>query len=87
MAKIQVRRYWKRYLTKARYRCEAYYIYVPRRIAQEFLNMELSVRKVGPFIVIVPQDIEVGKQFPSFYSTSKDDEGVRKQVFQLGGGI
>lgn len=62
MAKIQVRRYWKRYLTKARYRYEAYYVYVPKRIAEEFLNMELSVRKVGPFIVIAPRDIDVDKQ-------------------------
>ena len=62
MTKIQVRRYWKRYLTKARYRYEAYYIYVPKRIAEEFLNMELSVRKVGPFIVIAPRDIDVDKQ-------------------------
>lgn len=62
MPKIQVRRYWKRYLTKARYRYEAYYIYIPKRIAGEFLSIELSVRKVGPFIVIAPRDIDIEKQ-------------------------
>lgn len=49
-------------MTKAKYRYEAYYIYVPKRIAKEFLNMELSIRKIGPFIVIAPRDIDVEKQ-------------------------
>jgi hypothetical protein len=62
MARIQVRRYWKRYLTKAKYRYEAYYIYVPKPIAKEFLNIDFSFRKIGSFIVIAPTDFEIDRK-------------------------
>lgn len=70
MAKMQVRRYWKRYLTKARYHCQVYFIYVPKPIAEQFLNMELSIRKVGPIIVVAPKGLEIAKE-PGFTMASR----------------
>jgi len=59
MVKIQVRQYWKHYLTKAKYRYKTYYVYVPKHIAEQFLNIDLSIRKIGPFIVIAPREVQI----------------------------
>ncbi len=59
MSRIQVKKYRKRYLTenKGNYLCEAYYLYLPKRIARPLLGKDLRIIPQGSGILIEPVDL------------------------------
>lgn len=59
MVRIQLVRYWKRYLTKSRYRYRRYFFYVPLRVGDLLdRSVDYDVRLFGPFVVFVPRGMD-----------------------------
>ena len=56
--KIQVKKYFKNYLTerKGRYHCLVYYIYLPKNLAKPFLGMNLKAIQTKNGILLEPSD-------------------------------
>ncbi len=60
MARIQVKEYYKESLSmrKGSYRCRAYYLYIPRRVAEPFLGKDLNITIDNSSIRIKPLAID-----------------------------
>ena len=56
LARIQIKTYYKAYMTgrKATYRYQAYYLYLPRRVAEPLIGRDLRITTVGSGILIEP---------------------------------
>jgi hypothetical protein len=60
LARIQVKRYYKRYLKSRNrgYHCRTYYLYLPRRVAEPFLGKDLKITVDSSSIRIRPLAID-----------------------------
>ncbi len=59
MARIQVTKYKKRYMTKAVYNCKRYLFYIPVRLGARLdLSIDYEVEFQDPIIVLTPRDLK-----------------------------
>ena len=59
MVRIRPVWYWKRYLTKSRYRYKRYLLYLPKTIGDRVdTTIDYVVRLFGPAIVLLPRGLE-----------------------------
>jgi hypothetical protein len=59
MVRVQLVRYWKRYLTKGRYRCRRYLFYVPVSLGDRLdRSVDYAIHLFGPLIVLVPKGMQ-----------------------------
>jgi hypothetical protein len=69
MVRIRAVWYWKRYMTKSRYRYKRYLLYLPKSIGDAVdTKVEYIARAFGPAIVLLPKRLE------SFFSRLEDLE-------------
>ncbi len=56
--KVQVKKYFKNYLTerKGRYPCQIYYIYLPKHLAEPFIGKNMKATQTKSGILIEPAD-------------------------------
>jgi len=56
--KIQVKKYFKNWLTerKGRYPCRVYYVYLPRNLAEPFIGRNLKATLTKSGILLEPVD-------------------------------
>ena len=80
MVRVRVEWYWQRYMTKNRYHCKRYRLYLPKSIGETLdTNVEYVARLIGPAIVIVPKGWEI------FFSRLEKLEIVRQENIPKGG--
>lgn len=74
MVRIRTVWYWKRYMTKSRYRYKRYLLYVPKSIGDAVdTKVEYVARVFGPGIVLLPRGLE------SFFSRLEDLEKASRK--------
>jgi len=51
-----VKKYYKEYMTKRKgnYQCRTYYVYLPKRVAEQFIGMDLRITCSNSRILIQP---------------------------------
>jgi len=58
LARIRLVYYWKRYMTKARYHCKRYLVYLPNAIGDALdTSVDYNVQLVDRLIVLTPKQL------------------------------